>query len=125
MHVHDQIPNFSELKKWVITPESKGTVYLDGKATAQPVFNGNGKYYLYIADNLKTERENTQYMYCYFFIINNSFGTQTRPVVGNLFASNDSYNHRYISTKYLFTEKSCRESVKNSSALLKWREICH
>jgi len=69
-YVHEQIPNFSELKKWVITPESNGTVYVDGKATVQPIFRGNGKYYLYIADNLETEPENTQYMYCYFLINN-------------------------------------------------------
>ena len=67
-YVHEQIPNFSKLKTWVITPESKGTVYVDGKPTIQPIIKGKGKYNLYIARNLETEPENTYFIDCYFVI---------------------------------------------------------
>ena len=66
--VHKQIDNFSNLKNWVITPESKGTVWVNGKATAQPIINGKGKYHLYIAENTETERENTYFIECNFYI---------------------------------------------------------
>lgn len=67
-YLHKQIPNFSELKTWVITPQSKGTVWVNGKATIQPIIKGNGKYNLYIANNIETEPENTYFIECYFFI---------------------------------------------------------
>ena len=67
-YIHKQIPNFSELKTWVITPESTGTVWVDGKATVQPIINGKGKYNLYIAENIETEPENTYFIECYFVI---------------------------------------------------------
>jgi len=67
-YIHKQIPNFSELKTWVITPESTGTVWVDGKATVQPIINGKGKYNLYIAENTETEPENTYFIECYFVI---------------------------------------------------------
>jgi len=66
--VHQQIPNFRELKQWLITPETKGTVWVNGKATAQPIITTKGKYHLYIADNTETERENTYFVECYFVI---------------------------------------------------------
>ena len=66
--VHKQIPNFSELKTWVISHESKGTVWVDGKATVQPIIMGKGKYHLYIAETTETERENTYFIECYFVI---------------------------------------------------------
>lgn len=69
-YIHKQIPNFSELGTWVITPESEGTVYIDGKATVQPIINGRGKYNLYMARNLETEPENTYFIECYFIIEN-------------------------------------------------------
>jgi hypothetical protein len=66
--VHKQIPNFSELNNWVISSESKGTVWVDGKATVQPIIMGKGKYHLYVAENTETERENTYFIECYFVI---------------------------------------------------------
>ncbi|MFW9845847.1 MAG: hypothetical protein ACFFD6_03800 [Candidatus Thorarchaeota archaeon] len=67
-YIHKQIENFGALETWVITPETKGTVWIDGKASVQPIIQGNGKYHLYIADNLETEPENTYYIECYFVI---------------------------------------------------------
>jgi len=66
--IHKQIPNFSELKTWVISSESKGTVWVNGKATVQPIIKGNGKYHLYIAENTETEPENTYFIECFFVI---------------------------------------------------------
>lgn len=66
--IHKQASNFSELKTWVISPESKGTVWINGKATVQPIMKGEGKYHLYIAENTETERENTYFIECYFVI---------------------------------------------------------
>ena len=48
-YVHKQIENFGALEKWVITPETKGTVDVDGKASVQSVIQGSGRYHLYIA----------------------------------------------------------------------------
>ena len=66
--VHRQIENFSNLETWVITPESEGTVWINGKATAQPIINGKGRYHLYIAENIETEPENTYFIECYFYL---------------------------------------------------------
>ena len=66
--IHNQITNFAKLKTWVITPESKGTVWVNGKATVQSIFKGEGKYHLYIAENTETERGNTYFVECYFVI---------------------------------------------------------
>lgn len=66
--IHKQIENFGALEKWVITPETKGTVWVDGKAIVQPIIQGNGKYHLYIAENPETEPENTYFIECLFFI---------------------------------------------------------
>ncbi len=66
--VHKQIPNFGTLKTWVITRESKGTAWISGKATVQPIILGKGKYHLYIAENTETEQENTYFIECYFLI---------------------------------------------------------
>lgn len=59
---------FGALDTWVISSESKGTVWVDGKAVAQPVIKGKGKYHLYIAENIETEPENTYFIECYFAI---------------------------------------------------------
>ena len=67
-YIHKQVPNFSELKIWVISSESKGTVWVNGKATVQPIIKGKGEYHLYIAENLETEPENTYFIECYFVI---------------------------------------------------------
>lgn len=67
-YIHKQVPNFSELKIWVISSESKGTVWVNGKATVQPIIKGKGEYHLYIAENLETEPENTYSIECYFVI---------------------------------------------------------
>lgn len=66
--VHKQTPDFSHLKTWIISRESKGTVWVNGEATAQPIIMGKGKYHLYIAENTETERENTYFIECYFVI---------------------------------------------------------
>jgi hypothetical protein len=66
--LHAQVRNFGERKRWIITPHSKGTVWVDGKATVQPVITGEGKYHLYIAENAETERENTYFIECYFVV---------------------------------------------------------
>jgi hypothetical protein len=66
--IHKQLKNFSELKTWIISPDSKGTVWVNGKATVQPIIKGEGRYYLYIAENTETERENTYFIECYFVI---------------------------------------------------------
>ena len=66
--MHKQIANFGNLENWVITPESMGTVWVNGRATAQPIINGKGEYHLYIAENTETEPENTYFIECYFFI---------------------------------------------------------
>ena len=66
--IHKQIPNFSELKTWIISSESKGTVWVNGKATVQPIIKGKGKYHLYIAENTETEPDNTYFIECYFVI---------------------------------------------------------
>ena len=67
-YVHKQMQDFSNLKNWVITPESKGTVWVNGKATEQSIINGKGKCNLYIAENTETERENTYSIECYFYV---------------------------------------------------------
>jgi hypothetical protein len=66
--IHKQIENFGALEKWVITPETKGTVWVDGKASVQPIIQGNGRYQLYIAENPETEPENSYFIQCYFVI---------------------------------------------------------
>ncbi|GEM_PF-4737186 len=66
--IHKQVSNFSRLKTWVISSESKGTVWVNGKATVQPIIKGKGKYHLYIAENTETEPENTYFIECYFVI---------------------------------------------------------
>jgi hypothetical protein len=43
------------------TASQKGVIYIDGKRTVQKVFTEKGKYYLYLADNLETEIENTEH----------------------------------------------------------------
>jgi len=63
-YIHKQIENFGALEKWVITPETKGTVWVDGKASVQPIIQVNGWYHLYIAENRETEPENTHFMEC-------------------------------------------------------------
>jgi hypothetical protein len=67
-YIHKQVPNFSEIKTWIISSESKGTVWVNGKATVQPIIKGKGKYHLYIAENIETEPENTYFIECYFVI---------------------------------------------------------
>ncbi len=67
-YIHKQIENFGALETWVITPETKGTVWIDGKPVVQPIIQGNGRYHLYIADNPETEPENTYFIECYFVI---------------------------------------------------------
>ncbi len=67
-YIHKQVLNFSELKILVISSESKGTVWVNGKVTVQPIIKGKGKYHLYIAENLETEPENTYFIECYFVI---------------------------------------------------------
>ena len=67
-YIHQQIENFGALEKWVITRGTKGTVYVDGKASLQPVIQGSGRYHLYIAENPETEPENTYFIECYFVI---------------------------------------------------------
>ncbi len=69
-YIHRQIENFGALEEWLITQETEGTVWLDGKAVVQPVIKGNGRYNLYIARNLETEPENTYFIECYFVIEN-------------------------------------------------------
>lgn len=66
--IHPQNADVSELKTWVLSPESTGTVWAEGHAMVQPIFNGNGRYRLYIADNLETESENTRFIECFFVI---------------------------------------------------------
>ena len=68
-YIHEQIPDFSMLETWVITSESTGTAWVNGKATVQPIIKGKGKYHLYIADNLETEPENTYFIECNFVIV--------------------------------------------------------
>jgi hypothetical protein len=67
-YIHEQIPNFGELKNWLISSESTGTVWVNGKATVQPIIKGKGRYHLYIAENPETELENTYYIECYYVI---------------------------------------------------------
>ena len=67
-YIHIQIPNFSGRKIWKISSDSKGTVWVNGKATVQPILKGRGKYHLYIADNVETEPDNTYFIECYFTI---------------------------------------------------------
>ena len=67
-YVHKQISDFGNLSKWQITSSTVGTVWIDGKATAQKVIKGKGVYHLYIAENLETESENTYFIECYFTI---------------------------------------------------------
>lgn len=55
-YAHHQVKNFGSLGKWILN--SKGTVYVDGQPTIQKLFNGRGKYHLYIAKNLETEKDN-------------------------------------------------------------------
>jgi len=65
---HEQIANFGNLAQWEITPKTTGTVWVNGKATIQPVIRGKGKYHLYIAENTETEPDNTCFIECYFSI---------------------------------------------------------
>lgn len=65
---HKQIANFENLEEWTITLSTLGTVYRDGEAIAEPIISGSGRYHLYIADNVETERENTLFIECYFEI---------------------------------------------------------
>ena len=67
-YAHHQINDFGNLGEWVLSSNSKGTVYVNGKATVQNVFHGKGKYHLYIAKNLETEKDNTYFIECYFEI---------------------------------------------------------
>lgn len=67
-YLHKQVPNFDELRTWVISSQSQGTVWVDGKATVQPIIKGKGRYHLYIAENTETEPENTYFIECYFVI---------------------------------------------------------
>lgn len=67
-YIHKQIENFGALEEWVIAPETKGTVWLDGKAEIQPIIKGSGRYHLYIANNIETEPGNTHFIECYFVI---------------------------------------------------------
>lgn len=64
--IHKQIEDFGNLATWVVNTESKGTVWVNGKAMIQPILNGAGKYHLYIAENTETELENTYYIECSF-----------------------------------------------------------
>lgn len=65
---HQQVDDFSNLTVWIIDSHSLGTVWMDGKAVAQNIINGSGKYTLYIAENLETEPENTFSIQCTFQI---------------------------------------------------------
>ena len=67
-YVHEQIKDFENLSSWEINRETVGTVWINGKATAQKVIKDKGVYNLYIADNPETERENTYFIECYFII---------------------------------------------------------
>lgn len=69
-YIHQQIGNFGELEEWLITPESKGTVWGDGGAEVRPILQGRGRYHLYIANNIETEPENTYFIECFFVIEN-------------------------------------------------------
>jgi hypothetical protein len=60
--------DFGNLSNWQITSGTIGTVWINGKATAQKVIKGKGIYHLYIADNLETEPENTHFIECYFSV---------------------------------------------------------
>lgn len=62
------VARFGDLGKWVISPDSTGTVWVDGKAKVQPVIKEQGRYHLYIAENAETEPENTYFIECYFVI---------------------------------------------------------
>ena len=66
--IHKQIDHFETLETWVLNAKSQGTVWINGKATIQPIFQGNGKYHLYIAENTETERKNTTFIECYFYV---------------------------------------------------------
>jgi len=66
--IHKQIDNFETLDAWTLTSKSQGTVWVNGEATIQPIFQGNGKYHLYIAENTETERENTVFIECCFYV---------------------------------------------------------
>jgi hypothetical protein len=68
-YIHKQIENFGALAEWVISPETKGTVWVNGKASVQPIIKESGRYHLYIADNIETEPENTHFIECYFVIV--------------------------------------------------------
>lgn len=43
-------------------------MWIDGQAIVDPIIQGNGRYHLYIAENLETEPENTYFIECYFII---------------------------------------------------------
>jgi uncharacterized FlgJ-related protein len=66
--IHKQMANFSSVRNWIINSESEGTIWVNGKATIQPIIKGKGKYNLYVAENTETERENTYFVECYFVI---------------------------------------------------------
>ena len=65
---HKQAPGFYEPGTWVISSESKWIVWVNGKATVQPIIKGKDKHHLYIAENIETEPENTYFIECYFVI---------------------------------------------------------
>lgn len=67
-YIHHQVKDFANLGEWELGPSSKGTVYVNGKPTVQNIFNGKGRYHLYIARNLETEKDNTYFIECYFEI---------------------------------------------------------
>ena len=67
-YLHEQIKDFANLKTWTIDKDSLGTVFVDGKASVQKIFNGSGQYQLYIADDLETEPEETNHSFCNFEI---------------------------------------------------------
>ena len=66
--VHKQMNNFSQRSNWIINKQSMGTVWEAGVATKQSIIKGKGKYHLYIAENLETEKENTNFVECYFIV---------------------------------------------------------
>ena len=68
--VYIKIDNFSSIRKWSISEELLGTVWVDGKEKIEKVINYKykGVYRLYIANNLETEPSNTSYIECEFEI---------------------------------------------------------
>ena len=66
--VYIMIDNFSSIRKWSITRELPGTVWVEGKESIEKVIKEEGVYRLYIANNLETEPSNTSYIECEFEI---------------------------------------------------------